>query len=97
MTLLVKGETMKSVVALANNKQKVDGLSLRALALGLALGVLILLPCGCSSFHQPGESVAETNRRHKRVLRVNSEEMLADVDMVLMLDRPSHLSDSRLP
>jgi len=93
--ILQKGETMKSVVALGSRKQKVGGLSLRALALGFVLGVLVLLPCGCGS--HMGETSAEVNRRHKRVLRVNTQEMLGDIDMALMLDRPSHLTDKRLP
>ena len=86
---------MESVVAVRSRKQQVGSLSLRTLALGFVLGVLVLLPCGCSSYM--GETAAEANRRHKRVLRLNTQEMLTDVDMALMLDRPSHLTDKRLP
>jgi hypothetical protein len=57
--------------------------------LGMMLG-------GCSWRH-PGETVAEVNRRHDRVLRLNSEMMLSDLDRVFMLDRPSRLTDKRLP
>ncbi len=86
---------MKSVVAMGSGKQEVRGLSMRTLALAFVLGVMVLWSCGCASY--PGETAAEANRRHKRVVRVNSQEMLADVDTVLMLDRPSHLTDKRLP
>ena len=88
---------MKSVVAVGSGKQEDNGLSLHALALGLVLGVLVLLSCGCKSFAYPGETAAEANRRHKRIVRVNSQEMISDVDTVLMMDRPSHLTDQRLP
>lgn len=75
--------------------QKVIGLNLRALALAFVLCALMLLPCGCGSY--PGETAAEANRRHKRVVRTNTQAMRSDIDTVLMLDRPSHLSDRRLP
>jgi len=86
---------MKSVVAMGSAKRNVRRLSVRALALSFVLGVLVLSFCGCASY--PGETVAEANRRHKRVLRTNSQMMMADIDTVLMLDRPSHLTDQRLP
>jgi hypothetical protein len=42
-------------------------------------------------------TAAEVNRSHKKVLRANTQELMADIDTVLMLDRPSHLTDRRLP
>jgi len=92
-----KGETMKS--AAVNGKQKTARFNGRTLTLALLLGVLLFLSAGCSSFCSayPGETAAEANRRHKRVLCINKQEMLADIDTVLMLDRPSHLTDRRLP
>ena len=60
------------------------------------LCTLLFLPFGCS-FQQPGETVAEGNRRHKRNLRLNQQEMMADIDSVLLLDRPSRLTDRRIP
>jgi len=86
---------MKSIVAVGNRKQKAMGLTLRVLALAFVLGALMLLPCGCGG--RPGETAAEANRRHKRILRVNAEAMRADIDRVWLMDRPSHLSDRRLP
>jgi hypothetical protein len=60
------------------------------------LCTLVFLPFGCS-FQQPGETVAEGNRRHKRNLRLNQQEMMEDIDRVLLLDRPSRLTDRRIP
>jgi hypothetical protein len=60
------------------------------------LGTFVFLPFGCS-FQQPGETLAEGHRRHKRNLRINQQEMMADIDRVLLLDRPSRLSDKRIP
>jgi len=64
--------------------------------LAVLLSVLVFLPYGCS-FQQPGETFAEGQRRHKRVLRINNQEMMEDIDKVLMLDRPSRLTDKRIP
>ena len=63
----------------------------------VALLVTILMPLGCSSFSQPGETSAEGHRRHQRIARINQQGMMADIDAVLMLDEPSKLSDKRIP
>ncbi len=55
------------------------------------------LLCGCSSSDQPGETVAEGRRRHERVLRINRQEMMADIDRAFLLDEPSKLTDKRIP
>ena len=60
------------------------------------LCALVFLPFGCSC-KQPGETTAEGHRRHKRVLRVNQQEFMSDLDRALMLDKPSKLSDKRIP
>lgn len=60
------------------------------------LGIFVLLPFGCSS-SQFGETAAEGNRRHKRVLRTDQSELMADIDMLLLLDQPSKLTDKRIP
>ena len=88
---------MKSVVALEDRKQETVGLNLRALALAFVLGVIVLTTCGCKSWTTPGETAAEARRRRDRIVRVNAEQMVADMEAVLMLDRPSKLSDRRLP
>jgi hypothetical protein len=59
-------------------------------------GIVFLL-YGCSSYGQPGETAAEGSRRHERVLRVNRQEMMTDIDRSLLLDEPSELTDLRMP
>jgi hypothetical protein len=88
---------MKS--AAVSRKQKNGKLNGRTLVLALALLAMMVMSWGCSSMHHPypGESWAEANRRHKRVLRLNSQGLLADIDAALLMDRPSHLTDQRLP
>ncbi len=61
----------------------------------VVLCALIFLPCGCG--RQLGETKAEASRRHDRVLRINHLEMMEDIDRVLLLDRPSRLTDKRIP
>ena len=64
--------------------------------LPVILLVLVFMPFGCSS-SQPGETVAEGNRRHRRMARINQQEMMADIDAVFMLDEPSKLTGKRIP
>jgi hypothetical protein len=61
------------------------------------LWVLVFLPCGCKSYEQPGETAAEGRRRHLRNERINRQEMMADIDRVMLFDRPSRLTDKRIP
>jgi len=63
------------------------------------LGVLFLLPGGCSSsdYEQPGETAAEGRRRHLRNARINQGELMADVDKFMLSDKPSKLTDKRIP
>ena len=83
MLIFKKGTMMKSV-------------SLCRVVLAAILVALTLLPFGCA-VDQLGESAAEGNRRHRRVLRINRQEMMADIDRVLLLDKPSKLTDKRIP
>lgn len=71
--------------------------SIYRVILSIILCVLVFLPLGCGSWAQPGETAAEARRRHKRVLSVNRREMMADIDKLLLLDRPSRLTDKRIP
>ena len=59
--------------------------------------ILVFMPSGCSSFSQPGETAAEGHRRHLRTVRINQQEMMSDIDAALMLERPSRLTDKRIP
>ncbi len=63
----------------------------------VVLCVLFLVPLGCKSYDQLGETAAEGHRRHKRALRINRQEMMADLDMSMLLDKPSKLTDKRIP
>jgi len=49
------------------------------------------------SYDQLGETKAEGHRRHKRALRINRQEFMADLDALMLLDKPSRLTDKRIP
>ncbi|MHC4533919.1 MAG: hypothetical protein ACYS6K_08205 [Planctomycetota bacterium] len=61
------------------------------------LCALFLVPLGCRSYEQMGETAAEGHRRHKRILRLNNNGMMADLDMFMLVDKPSKLTDKRIP
>jgi hypothetical protein len=46
---------------------------------------------------QLGETEAEGRRRRIRNNRINQQQMMADIDSVLLLDKPSKLTDKRMP
>jgi len=66
------------------------------LILAVILFVLVFLPLACSN-EQLGETAAEGSRRHQRVLRINQSELMSDIDKALLFDRPSKLTDKRIP
>jgi hypothetical protein len=90
-----KGEMMKSAKAIGNRNEQGTGLALRLVAVA-ALCILAMILSGCS-WQQPGETSAEINRRHSRVLRLNNQMMMSDIDKVLGLDKPSRLGSKRVP
>ena len=70
----------------------------------ICLFTFVLLLCGlvfwlggCSSYEQLGETAAERRARHVRTLRINRQEMVGDIDRALLLDKPSKLTDKRIP
>jgi hypothetical protein len=63
----------------------------------LTVIVFVFLPCGCRSYEQMGETAAEGRRRHQRNLRINRQQMMADLDTLMLLDKPSKLTDKRIP
>jgi len=69
----------------------------RNMILVIAFFILVFMPLGCSSFTQPGETAAEGHRRHLRTARINQQELMEDIDATLMFDRPSRLTDKRIP
>jgi len=64
--------------------------------LAVILFALIFLPFSCSA-DQLGETTAEGNRRHQRNLRIGQQELMEDVDEAVLLNKPSRLTDKRLP
>ena len=44
-----------------------------------------------------GKTEAEGHRRRARVMRINQNELMSDIDRVLLLDKPSRLTDKRIP
>ena len=65
--------------------------------LGIVLCVLFFLPLGCKSYEQMGETAAEGRRRHERTARINRQEFMEDLDTFMLLDKPSKLTDKRIP
>ncbi|MHC4074296.1 MAG: hypothetical protein ACYTGS_20105 [Planctomycetota bacterium] len=65
--------------------------------LAVVLWVLVFVPCGCSSYEQPGETAAEGRRRHLRNARIDRGELMADMDKFMQSDKPSKLTDKRIP
>ena len=59
--------------------------------------VFVLLLCGCISYEQMGETAAEGRRRHQRNLRLNQQQLMADLDAFMLVDKPSRLTDKRIP
>ena len=67
----------------------------RKFVLGLILCFMAFLLTGC--LEQLGETTAEGKRRHTRTVRVNRQELMGDIDKVLLMDKPSKLSERRIP
>ena len=86
---------MKSVMTVENRKEGRRNFRLRLLTLGVGLYLVTLL-AGCAT-RQPGVTAAEVHRRHVRMNSMNVQMMMQDIDHFLLLDRPSMLTDRRLP
>ncbi len=68
--------------------------SIVSAVLGVILTAFLFAGFGCS---QPGETVAEGQRRHIRNARINQQELMQDIDKVLLIDKPSKLTQRRVP
>jgi len=65
--------------------------------LTILLLAIILFSTGCGFFNQPGKTAQEVHREHLRILRVNNQQMMWDVDRLLGFDQPSKLTERKLP
>ena len=65
--------------------------------LGIFLCTLVFLSYGCGSYAQLGETEAEGRRRHLRNARINRQQLMEDIDKVMLMDKPSKLTDKRIP
>jgi hypothetical protein len=87
---------MKSVMAVENREEWFGRRGLRLFTFVAGVFLWSLLLSGCN-WRQPGQTSAEVERQHDRMLRLNTEMMMSDLDRVLLLDRPSMLTDKELP
>ena len=69
----------------------------KKIVLASVLWLVMLAGAGCGPWDQLGETEAEGARRHKRISRINRQELNADIDRFLLLDKPSKLTDKRIP
>ena len=53
--------------------------------------VALVLLAGCAG--SPGRTSSEIDQRHQRYIQTNWLQMQDDIDNVLMIDRPSRLSE----
>lgn len=58
----------------------------------LCCSVFVLV--GCS---QLGQTKEEVRRNHVRTVRTNYRTMMEDIDKALLFDKPSKLTDKRIP
>ena len=64
----------------------------------VCLLALVLFSAGCSGFwDQPGKTAQEVNRDHYRILRINNQQMMRDLDRWLGFDKPSMLTEMKIP
>ncbi len=88
---------MIKVISKRNKMVKSISCFVAKVILTVIMFVFVFLPCGCSSYEQMGETAAEGRRRHKRNLRLNQQQLMADLDMFWLVDKPSRLTDKRIP
>ena len=91
---------MIKVISKRNKMVKSISFFVVKVILTVVVFVFVLLPsgcCGCNSYEQMGETAAEGRRRHIRNSRLNQQQLMADLDMFWLLDKPSKLTDKRIP
>ncbi|MGA2678348.1 MAG: hypothetical protein ABSF37_03485 [Sedimentisphaerales bacterium] len=65
--------------------------------LGVVLLTLATMSTGCGLFYQQGKTADEVNRDHIRMLRINQQELMSDIDRTMLWDKPSTLTEKQLP
>jgi hypothetical protein len=76
--------------------QKLRSLVVRVVVFAFVACSLASL-AGCGSTAQLGETEAEGRRRHARINTIRRQQLMADIDAVWLMDRPSRLNSKRLP
>jgi hypothetical protein len=71
--------------------------SFRVSVLVVVLSALIVLSSGCGFFSHPGKTAAEVHRDQVRTVKMNHQELMADIDRAVFLDKPSTLTDKKIP
>ena len=65
--------------------------------LTILLLTLSVVLAGCKGFFdQPGMTAQEVHREHLRMIRVNQQQLMRDLDRAGHFDRPSQLSELRV-
>jgi len=77
--------------------KKLNSFTLRLCLIALFLCAFAAGISGCGFFNQPGETAAEGRRRHQRVLRINRQDLMSDIDTFFLMDEPSKLTEYRIP
>jgi hypothetical protein len=78
-------------------------ITIALLSVALLAAVYALAGCKCTppgpplSCDQMGETMAEGDIRHHRVMRLNQQSLMGDIDRALLIDKPSKLTDKRIP
>jgi len=85
----MKNIFVRTIVGVVGGAKRIPSLLLAVL-----LCAAVFWLCGCE---QPGETVAKGDRRHQRNLSVNQESFNSDLDRALLFDRPSRLTDTKMP
>lgn len=76
----------------------VDGLKrTSSMVLAILLCSLVFLLSGCYLLEQSGETTAKGHRRHQRNMTLNQQNLMTDIDRALLIDKPSKLTEKRIP
>ena len=63
----------------------------------VVLLALVVMSTGCGFFNQPGKTAAEVNRSHVRMLQVNQQQLMYDIDRTMFFDEPMRLTERHMP